>query len=133
MDTIFTKIINREIPATIVYEDDESIAFLDINPVTKGHTLLITKEAYPWITDVPDEILKKMIVKSKHFIQAMKQKIPCDFVQVGIVGNEVPHFHIHLIPRKIDESVVNTNRPHTPYESTEEIDIYAQKIISGLQ
>lgn len=132
MDTIFTKIINREIPATIVYEDDESIAFLDINPVTKGHTLLITKESYHWITDVPDEILERMIVKSKHFIQVMKQKIPCDFVQVGIVGNEVPHFHIHLIPRQLHEVVTNTNRPHTPYESKEEMSDYAQKIISGL-
>ncbi|MEI6400285.1 MAG: HIT family protein [bacterium] len=128
METIFTKIIKREIPASIVYEDEESIAFLDINPVSKGHTLLITKEPYKWMTDVPEELIARMFIKTKKMMEHMKKQLPCDFVQIGIVGNEVPHFHIHLIPRKLDEGVTQTNRPHDPYESKEEMEMYAQKL-----
>lgn len=132
-DTIFGKIIRGEIPATKVYEDDIFLAFLDINPVTKGHTLLIPKEQYTWIHDAPDELVAAIFVKSKELINAMRKGLPCDYVQVGVVGNEVPHFHIHLIPRSLNEAVAQTSRPHTPYETADEMVSFAEKIQQGLE
>jgi histidine triad (HIT) family protein len=131
-DTVFGKIIRGEIPATKVYEDDRFLAFMDINPVTKGHTLLIPKEHYTWIHDAPDALVGDIFIKAKHLIDAMRARLGCDYVQVGVVGNEVPHFHIHLIPRFLSENAQITSRPHIPYESAEEMNEYAQNIISGL-
>ncbi len=113
--TIFEKIIDREIPADIVYEDDICIAFLDIAPVKKGHVLLVSKHPYPWIHEVPDEILSRIMLTGNHIINVMRKVLPADFVQVGIVGTEVPHFHIHLIPRKLTDSVETSH--HRPLES----------------
>jgi histidine triad (HIT) family protein len=132
-DTIFSKIIRGEIPATKVYEDEQFLAFLDISPVTKGHTLLIPKQQYTWIHEVPDDIVAASFVKAKELINAMRKGLSCDYVQVGVVGNEVAHFHIHLIPRFLDEEVTQTNRPHVPYENSDEMVSYAQKISSGLR
>ena len=103
--TVFTKIINREIPATIVYEDEESIAFMDIQPVAKGHLLLITKEPFPWMQDVPDELLGRMFAKTKKLMIAMKDGLACDYVQISVVGKDIPHFHIHLIPRFFNDEL----------------------------
>jgi histidine triad (HIT) family protein len=128
MDSVFGKIIRGEIPAVKVYEDDQFLAFLDINPVSKGHTLLIPKEQYVWIHETPDDVVAAIFVKAKELINAMRASLPCDFVQVGVVGNEVPHFHIHLIPRLLTDTVEQTSRPHTPYESSEEMEAYASKI-----
>jgi histidine triad (HIT) family protein len=132
-DTIFGKIIRGEIPATKVYEDERFLAFLDINPVTKGHTLLIPKEHYTWIHEAPDDLVAAIFVKAKQLINAMRVGIPCDYVQVGIVGNEVPHFHIHLIPRYLESDAPLSRRPIVPYQNSEEIDIFAQKIKAGLK
>lgn len=130
METIFTKIINREIPATIVYEDDESIAFLDIGPVAKGHTLLIPKKQYTWMQDVPDETISELFITSKKIMKAMIQGLGCDYVQVSVVGEEVPHFHIHLIPRYHNDGLHGWTR--LSYENKDDQNDYAQKIISGL-
>ncbi|MBP6857922.1 MAG: HIT domain-containing protein [Candidatus Pacebacteria bacterium] len=127
-DTVFGKIIRGEIPATKVYENEKFLAFLDINPVAKGHTLLIPKEKYTWIHDVPNELLAESFIKAKEIILAMKDGIPCDYVQIGVVGNEVPHFHIHLIPRSLSEEVLQTNRPHMPYRDNKEASLFANKI-----
>lgn len=132
-DTIFGKIIRGDIPATKVYEDERFLAFLDINPVSKGHTLLIPKSGYVWIHDAPDELVGDIFIKAKEIIAAMREGLPCDFVQVGVVGNEVPHFHIHLIPRHFDEHVIQTTRPHTPYETQDEAKRYAEKIKAALR
>jgi histidine triad (HIT) family protein len=131
-NTIFGKIIRGEIPATKVYEDEQCLAFMDINPVTKGHTLLIPKEQYTWIHEVPDELLGSIFIKAKELILAMRKGIPCDYVQVGVVGNEVPHFHIHLIPRTLSEQVTQTSRPHIPYSNAEEMNLFAEKIKHSL-
>lgn len=104
-DTIFSKIIRREIPATIVYEDDESIAFMDIAPVSKGHLLLIPKDHYQWMQEVPDELLGRLFVKTKKLMLAMKAGLSCDYVQISVVGKDVPHFHIHLMPRFYDDNL----------------------------
>lgn len=132
-DTVFGKIIRGEIPAAKVYEDEQFLAFLDINPITKGHTLLIPKEHYTWIHEAPDEIVAAIFVKAKEIISAMRSGLGCDYVQVGVVGNEVPHFHIHLIPRLLSEPAPQTSRPHVPYDRTEELGEYAQKISSALE
>ncbi len=133
--TIFEKIIDREIPADIVYEDDRVIAFLDISPVSKGHTLLITKSPYPWMTDTPDDDVANIFVTAKKLMIAMKSGIGCDYVQVGVVGKDVPHFHIHLIPRLIQSDGSNIPpemRHHEPYTSNEEKSLYIEKIKSAL-
>ncbi len=98
-NTVFMKIINKEIPATIVYEDEEALAFIDIAPVVNGHLLLIPKQQYVWMVDVPDDLLGKMFIKAKKIMVAMEKGLNCDYVQVSVVGKDVPHFHIHLIPR----------------------------------
>lgn len=132
MKTVFEKIIDGEIPATKVYEDDKFLAFLDIHPVSKGHALLIPKTVYTWIHEVPDELVGEIFIKANDLIKAMRAGIPCDYVQVGVVGNEVPHFHIHLIPRHSTEEVHMSSRPETPYENSDEMASYAEKIKSHL-
>lgn len=133
--TIFEKIIAREIPADIVYEDDISIAFLDINPVTKGHTLLISKHPYPWMTDVPNEEVAAIFIRAKKIMIAMKESLGCDFVHVGVVGTDVPHFHIHLIPKFIKEDrshIPPDMRHHEPYADDAEKQIYIDNIKNAL-
>lgn len=117
MDTIFSKIIRGEIPATKIYEDNEALAFLDINPVSKGHTLLIPKEPHVWMQDVPDELLANLFVKAKKLMIAIKKGLECDYVQISVVGKDVPHFHIHLIPRFFDDGLPNF--PTVAYEENE--------------
>lgn len=128
--TIFKKIIDKEISANIVYEDEQFIAFLDIAPVSLGHTLLIPKKEYVWIYEVPDEILGEIFIKAKQLIIGIKQALGCDFVQVNIVGKDVPHFHIHLIPRYYNEEI-HHERPLKKYKEGE-IQEYAQKISQNI-
>lgn len=97
--TIFEKIIAREIPADIVYEDDVCIGILDIKPVQPGHTLLISKKPYHWIQDAAREDLHHMMDIVQELIKTMKTA-GADYVRVSVVGVDVPHFHIHLIPEK---------------------------------
>ncbi len=124
MDTVFSKIIRGEIPCTKIYEDEESLAFLEINPVAKGHTLLIPKEPYVWMQDVPDELLGRMFVKTKKIMKAIKESTSCDCVQVSVVGEQVPHFHIHLIPRYFEDGLPNF--PTISYEENETVTISEQ-------
>ncbi len=130
MDTIFSKIIRGEIPCTKIYEDEESLAFLDINPVTKGHTLLIPKEPYVWMQDVPDELLASLFVKTKKLMTAIKSGLMCDYVQISVVGKDVPHFHIHLIPRYFDDGLPGF--PTLSYEENE-INTTAEQIKNTLE
>ena len=97
-DCIFCKIVVGEIPAAKVYEDDQIFGFLDINPQTKGHTLFIPKAHIPYMTDMPDDELGSMFVKVKKMMHVLKEKVGSDFVVVKVVGTDVAHFHIHLIP-----------------------------------
>jgi histidine triad (HIT) family protein len=96
---IFCKIINKEITTNFTYEDDNFVAFLDINPKTDGHTLLIPKEHYVWIQETPDEIIGKIFITAKKLVQKLIEEKKCEFVKVEIIGKDVPHFHIHLIPQ----------------------------------
>ncbi len=98
MTTIFTKIINGEIPAYKVLEDEKFLAFLDISPLQKGHTLVIPKIEIDYIFDLDDDLLSEMIVFSKKVSKKLKFTFPCRRIGVAVIGLEVPHAHIHLIP-----------------------------------
>lgn len=102
---IFCKIIKGEIASAKVYEDDRVLAFLDINPVNFGHALVIPKEHHAMMPDVPDELLSYCFVKSKELMMKIKQALKADYVSVSVVGLDVPHFHIHLIPRYYDDGL----------------------------
>lgn len=104
MSSIFSKIVNREIPAYIVHEDDKFLAFLDINPLKKGHTLVIPKVETDYIFDLDDDVLSEMMIFAKKVAKGIKKVIECNRVGVAVVGLEVPHCHIHLIPiDKVDD------------------------------
>ena len=98
MATIFTKIINGEIPCYKVAENDCYFAFLDINPLKAGHTLVTPKKEIDYLFDIDDECLAGMIVFAKKIATAIKEACPCNRVGVAVIGLEVPHAHIHLVP-----------------------------------
>lgn len=98
MATIFSRIVAGEIPCNKVAEDEEFFAFLDINPVAKGHTLVIPKQETDYIFDLEDPLLGRMMAFAKRVARAQEAVIPCKRVGVAVMGLEVPHAHIHLIP-----------------------------------
>ncbi len=104
MSTLFTKIIQNEIPSVKIYEDELCIAILDIAPVNKGHTLVIVKNEYETILECPDDILSHLITTTKSIAEKMKKQLNLDGFNIMInngasSGQEVPHLHIHIIPR----------------------------------
>jgi histidine triad (HIT) family protein len=105
MATIFTKIIKGEIPCYKIAEDENYIAFLDINPLKAGHTLIVPKRETDYIFDLEDEYLSGMIVFSKKIAVAIKSALPCNRIGVAILGLEVPHAHIHLVPMDSMEDI----------------------------
>lgn len=98
MASIFTKIINKEIPCYKIAENEDFIAFLDINPLQKGHTLVVPKKEVDYIFDNDDEILSKMLPFAKKVANAIQKSIDCNRVGLTVIGLEVPHTHLHLIP-----------------------------------
>ncbi len=98
MATIFTKIIKGEIPSYKIFENDKFYAFLDISPLAKGHTLVIPKREIDYLFDIDDAMLSEMIVLSKQIAKAIAKAISCTRVGMMVIGLEVPHAHIHLIP-----------------------------------
>lgn len=98
MPTIFSKIIDGEIPAYKILEDENYLAFLDVFPLVKGHTLVIPKKEIDYIFDMSDNDVSGLLLFSKKVAKAIKLAIPCAKVGVSVIGLEVPHAHIHLIP-----------------------------------
>lgn len=98
MSTIFQKIIDGEIPCYKVAENADFLAFLDVNPLTKGHALVIPKNAVDYIFDMEDEQLAAMHIFAKQVATAIKQVVPCKKIGMAVIGLEVPHAHIHLVP-----------------------------------
>lgn len=96
--TIFTKIINGEIPAFKVAENDEFLAFLDISPLAKGHTLVIPKTEIDYYFDIEDDMLGRMNVFAKKVAEGLRKVVDCKRIGVAVVGLEVPHAHMHLVP-----------------------------------
>ena len=105
MATIFTRIVRGEIPRYKVAEDERFFAFLDINPLTKGHTLVVPKQETDYLFDLDDRTLADMIVFAKRIARKLKEKIECKKVAVVVLGLEVPHAHIHLIPIQDEKDV----------------------------
>ena len=98
MATLFTKIINGEIPCYKVAENEEFFAFLDINPKAKGHTLVVPKREVDYLFDMEDDELARMMTFAKKIAAAIRKAFPCPKVGIAVLGLEVPHAHIHLIP-----------------------------------
>ncbi len=98
MPSIFTRIINGEIPCHKIAETEHYLAFLDIRPLTKGHTLCIPKIEIDYIFDLDDETIGGLMVFAKKVAKGIKNVIPCNRVGVTVIGDEVPHAHVHLIP-----------------------------------
>ncbi|TRX72276.1 HIT family protein [Carboxylicivirga sp. M1479] len=109
MPTIFTKIINGDIPCYKIAEDERFFAFLDINPLAKGHTLVIPKQETDYLFDLEDNLLADMQVFAKKIAIAQKKVIECKRIGVAVLGLEVPHAHIHLIPMNIEADVNFSN------------------------
>lgn len=98
MATIFTRIIQGEIPCYKIAENDEFFAFLDINPLSAGHTLVVPKHETDYIFNIDDDELGRMMVFAKHVAVAIEKAIPCKRIAIAVIGLEVPHAHIHLVP-----------------------------------
>ncbi|MFM2428408.1 MAG: hypothetical protein RL012_292 [Bacteroidota bacterium] len=98
MTSIFTQIINRDIPGHIVAEEPDYIAFLDIHPLAVGHTLVVPKKEIDYLFDLDDTLFTGLMVFTKKVAVGMQQVVPCLRVGMAVVGLEVPHAHIHLIP-----------------------------------
>lgn len=126
MSTIFSKIVKGEIPSYRIAEDERYYAFLDINPLAKGHTLVIPKQETDYLFDLEDELLADMMVFSKKIARAIEQVIPCKRVGVAVLGLEVAHAHIHLIPLN-SEADINFSNPKLQL-SGEEFEEIAEKI-----
>lgn len=122
MATIFSRIVAGEIPSYKVAEDDRFYAFLDINPLVKGHTLVIPKREVDYIFDLDDEELSAMHVFAKRVAAAIRQVFPCRKVGVAVIGLEVPHAHIHLIPIQ-QESDMSFSNPKLKLTNEEFADI----------
>ncbi|MCF6353241.1 MAG: HIT family protein [Cyclobacteriaceae bacterium] len=131
MSSIFTKIINREIPAYIVAEDELHIAFLDINPLCLGHTLIVPKVEIDYIFDLEDNQLTKLHLFSKKVANAIKKSINCNRIGTTVIGLEVPHAHIHLIPINTMDDM-NFARPKLS-PPTEDMQTIAKEITKNLR
>ena len=126
MATIFSKIIKGEIPCYKIAENDDYFAFLDINPLRAGHTLVVPKRETDYIFDLEDHYLSGMVIFSKKIAVAIKNVIPCNRIGVAILGLEVPHAHIHLVPMDTMEDI-NFKNPKLKF-SPEEFSEIAAKI-----
>ena len=122
MASVFSRIITGDIPSYKVAEDDKFLAFLDISPLAKGHVLVIPKQEVDYIFDVPDDLLGELIVFAKGVARKMKKVIPCERIGVSVIGLEVPHAHIHLIPMNT-VSDMNFARPKMSFKEIELADI----------
>lgn len=118
MATLFSKIVNGEIPCYKVAESDDFLAFLDIQPLTRGHVLVIPKIEVDYIFDIEDDLLAKMIVFSKYVSHKIKAAFPCKKIGVTVIGLEVPHAHIHLVPIN-SMSDMNFSRPKLNLDTSE--------------
>lgn len=133
---IFEKIVSREISATIVYEDDDTLAFLDIGPIVKGHTLVIPKICYDRVTETPDEVLVKLMLVAKRIAAAQIKGLGASGINIiqnngEAAGQAVPHLHFHVIPR-FDGDGHHWNWAAKKYENYGEMAQFASKIREGL-
>jgi histidine triad (HIT) family protein len=130
MPSLFTRIVNKEIPAHIVAEDDDCLAFLDINPLVKGHTLVIPKREVDYLFDLDEALYTKLQLFARKVSAGVRKAVPCKRIGVAVIGLEVPHAHIHLVPlNSIGD--INFSRPKLS-PSKEELAATAAKIRAAL-
>jgi len=122
MATIFTRIVNGEIPCYKIAEDENYFAFLDINPMAKGHTLVIPKKEVDYIFDLDKDTIAGLMQFAQRVAKAIESTIPCKRIGVAVLGLEVPHAHIHLVPLN-NESDIDFHKPKLKLESEEFIKI----------
>jgi histidine triad (HIT) family protein len=126
MASIFTKIINGEIPAYKIAETENCIAFLDVFPLSKGHTLVVPKKEIDYIFDLDDTLLSELNIFSKKVAKAIEKVIKCKRIGTAVIGLEVPHAHLHLVPINSVEDI-NFSRPKLKLEA-EEMNYIAEEI-----
>lgn len=129
--TLFSKIINGEIPSFKIAEDEKFYAFLDINPLVEGHTLVIPKLPIDRIWDVPDNYLKDIFLFAKPIALAIEKAFPCNRCGISVVGIEVPHAHIHLVPLTTADDLNFTRKKLSPTQ--EELNLAQEKILNFLK
>jgi histidine triad (HIT) family protein len=129
MSSIFTKIVNGEIPCYKIAEDDNFLAFLDVNPNAKGHTLCVPKQEIDKIFDLEDDLYLGLMQFSKKIAVALEKTVPCNRIGMAVIGLEVPHAHVHLIP--LNEMGEMTFR-HKVSLTKEEFEALAQSIKANL-
>ena len=130
MSTIFTKIVNGEISCHKIAEDENFLAFLDITPLANGHTLVIPKKEVNYIFDLEDDLLSGLIFFAKKIAPALAQACPCKRVGMSVIGLEVPHAHVHLIPLNSMSDINFTREKMKP--SQEELKFTVDRIKSFL-
>lgn len=130
MASIFSKIVNGEIPCYKIAEDDRFLAFLDINPLAEGHTLVIPKQEVNYIFDLDDSLLADINVFAKKVAKAIEKSVECERIGIAVIGLEVPHAHIHLVPIN-DIGDLSFANPKLKFSPAEFADI-TEKIKSNL-
>ena len=128
-DCIFCKIAKGEIPSEKIYEDDIFLAFLDIGPVSDGHTLIIPKKHIVWMQEADDKTISGIFKLAKKLMLSLKRGLQCDYVNISVAGIDVPHFHVHLIPRYLNDGLLKW--PTKKYKEGEMKEV-AKKLISML-
>ncbi|MDD2559057.1 MAG: HIT family protein [Bacteroidales bacterium] len=131
MASIFSKIVAGEIPSYKIAEDEHFFAFLDIHPLMPGHTLVIPKKETDYLFDIDDQELAAMMVFAKKIALALKTSLPCKRIGMAVVGMEVPHAHIHLIPINKETDMLFSKPKLNP--TTEEMRAIVEKITKSLQ
>ncbi|MFO7874882.1 MAG: HIT family protein [Bacteroidales bacterium] len=131
MASIFTKIVQGEIPSHRVAEDDRFLAFLDINPLAKGHTLVIPRQEVDYLFDLDDETYRDLWLFAKKVARALDQTMTCERIGVAVVGMEVPHAHIHLVPINGIYDI-DFSKPKLKL-SQEELEVTAQRIADAVE
>lgn len=129
MASIFTKIISGEIPSYKIAEDDKFLAFLDVFPLVHGHVLVVPKKEIDYIFDIDDTDLSEMMIFAKGVAKALKKSVECKRIGIAVIGLEVPHAHIHLVPMNTANDVNFTQAKLKP--SQEELSSMADKIRSN--
>lgn len=128
--TLFSKIINGQIPSFKIAEDEKFFAFLDINPLVEGHTLVIPKLEVDKFLDMPDDYLKEILLFARPIAFAIEKTFPCNRCGLSVVGLEVPHAHMHLIPLNSMDDINFTRKKLSP--TKEELKLTQQKILNQL-
>ncbi len=130
MASIFSRIISGELPAYVIAENEHFIAFLDVFPIVRGHVLVVPKQEIDRFFDVPDALLQEWLLFAKPIALAIEKAVPCKRVGISVIGLEVPHAHMHLVPMQSADDV-NFTRPKLRIEAEEMIAIQSA-IVSAL-